>query len=462
LLFCLAAYNFFYKLGLAPVGDWDEARYGVNAYEMLQSHDFGICTYNHEADYPNLKPPLGPWCIILGYRLFGFNALGLRFYSALSCLAVVGLLLAVLPKALGKIPALLAGFVLVLTPPFVYVHAGRTGDLCSLFCLFYVLFLVCVFKIDEKRKEPFFSLAGLCFALGFLVYSYHSAQMLIVLAAYLFFTGLYLEIPAKKYTGFFLCALLPVAGWAVWRGSYPDGMKFLKITFIYDVVTRSTQQIEGHIDHMDYYLVNLGKWDPYWCIYFVLALFLLLSVVGFKLDFKNKPLTLMAMGTLTPLVLFTLARTRLVWYINPLYPPLAALTGWLTFRIMKDPKFQQAGKNILILFLAIALVRSERELWKVINKPDPSLSQQLMGELATMNVPPHTPIFMKDLGQGDFFVAEVVCGMNPESYGKLEECLNANGFLMLEKDSKNENETFIRDHHLNVFLQNEKWMLVKL
>ena len=137
LVFCLAAYNFFYHLGAGPVYDWDEARNGVNTYEMLQNHDFCAGTFNHQLDHWNLKPPLGDWCILLGYRLFGFSIMGLRFYSAFSCLLMVIILLAVLPGIFGKIPTLLAGFVLTMTPLFIYAHGARTGDFCSLFCLFY-------------------------------------------------------------------------------------------------------------------------------------------------------------------------------------------------------------------------------------------------------------------------------------------------------------------------------------
>lgn len=74
----------FTNLGETGISDCDEARHGINAYEMMQSGDYVVTTYRGEPDYWNLKPPLTDYCIMLGYRLFGYNALGLRFYSALS------------------------------------------------------------------------------------------------------------------------------------------------------------------------------------------------------------------------------------------------------------------------------------------------------------------------------------------------------------------------------------------
>jgi len=209
LLLCLAAYNFFYHVGAGPVYDWDEARNGINAYEMLQNHNFCAATYNHQLDHWNLKPLLGDWYILLGYRLFGFSILGLRFYSAFSCLVVVGLLVWLLPKVMGRAPALLSGLVLTLTPLFIYAHGARTGDFCSMFCLFDFLFLVCLYKAGDRDGGVFLPLAGLCFALGFLVYSYHAVQMLAILVAYLSLTGLYREISLGRYAGFFYALFYP-------------------------------------------------------------------------------------------------------------------------------------------------------------------------------------------------------------------------------------------------------------
>lgn len=67
------------------------------------------------------------------------------------------------------------------------------------------------------------------------------------------------------------------------------------------------------------------------------------------------------------------------------------------------------------------------------------------------------------MDSGTFFVAEVVCGLNPITVENLTECLNKPGFLMLEKDKKNtESEDFVAAHQLAVILQNEEWMIVKL
>ncbi len=57
----IGAFNVFFKLGTERINAWDEARYGVSAYEMLTHKTLIHNTYLDKPDYWNLKPPLGLW-----------------------------------------------------------------------------------------------------------------------------------------------------------------------------------------------------------------------------------------------------------------------------------------------------------------------------------------------------------------------------------------------------------------
>ncbi|MED1487887.1 ArnT family glycosyltransferase [Bacillus smithii] len=96
ILLSVACYNIFFNLGKFPIYSWDEARHGVNAYEMLRQGNFIVNTYRYKMDYWNLKPPLSYWAIMLGYKTAGFNALGLRLISgicAMLTIIIVGIFL---------------------------------------------------------------------------------------------------------------------------------------------------------------------------------------------------------------------------------------------------------------------------------------------------------------------------------------------------------------------------------
>ena len=78
----------FHNLGNNAIADWDEARHGINAYEMLRSNNWIISTYQYEPDLWNLKPPFSYYLIALSYQLFGFSAFSLRIYSVISLILV--------------------------------------------------------------------------------------------------------------------------------------------------------------------------------------------------------------------------------------------------------------------------------------------------------------------------------------------------------------------------------------
>ena len=52
------AFYCFRCLGVQYVDSWDEARHGVNAYEMIQNGDYIRHTYNYQVDDWNLKPSI--------------------------------------------------------------------------------------------------------------------------------------------------------------------------------------------------------------------------------------------------------------------------------------------------------------------------------------------------------------------------------------------------------------------
>jgi len=83
LLIGLIAFLSFYKLDVKYVDPWDEARHGVNAYEMANGGSLIQSTYMRQADYYNLKPPLSMYGIMLGMAIFGNTVFALRFYAAL-------------------------------------------------------------------------------------------------------------------------------------------------------------------------------------------------------------------------------------------------------------------------------------------------------------------------------------------------------------------------------------------
>ena len=101
LMFLIVFFSF-WRLDAAYVNSWDEARHGVNAYEMMQNGNYIVNTYGYETDYWNYKPPFSFYGVMAGYKLFGYSVFGMRFYSAF-CYCLMSVLVGLFVKKYGKI-----------------------------------------------------------------------------------------------------------------------------------------------------------------------------------------------------------------------------------------------------------------------------------------------------------------------------------------------------------------------
>lgn len=151
-LFGTLTYLLFHNLDKGELQDWDEARHGVNAYEMQKEGNYVVTTYNYQVDYWNLKPPISEYFIILGYKLFGFNLLGLRFFSAFAMLVCAGICSVFAYRKIGKMGALwiMVGF--IITSPLLLYHCARSGDADSLFILFSTISIIGLLVNKENMR----------------------------------------------------------------------------------------------------------------------------------------------------------------------------------------------------------------------------------------------------------------------------------------------------------------------
>ena len=86
---CLAGWTLFNALGNASLADWDEATYAQLAHEMVQTGDWITPHWNGVPLHD--KPPLVLWCMALGMRLGITSEVAARLPSAFAGLAVLGL-----------------------------------------------------------------------------------------------------------------------------------------------------------------------------------------------------------------------------------------------------------------------------------------------------------------------------------------------------------------------------------
>ncbi|MBK1813933.1 hypothetical protein JHL18_25325 [Clostridium sp. YIM B02505] len=144
-----------------------------------------------------------------------------------------------------------------------------------------------------------------------------------VVGLYLIVTKLIVKFNWKQWLIFIGCSFLPILLWALIRIRY-DGFKFIHDMISYDLLSRTNSPIEGHSGPWYVYIMNLivnYRW--YIGVSIVLLLILIISRninYAFKDNF-NECIGLVIWVMLL-LILFSIAKTKLSWYIFRIYPPL--------------------------------------------------------------------------------------------------------------------------------------------
>lgn len=327
-LACLTLAFFCFRcLDVQYVDSWDEARHGVNAYEMIQNGDYIRHTYNYQTDDWNLKPSVSYWGIILGFRLFGYSVMGLRFVSALAYL-MAGIACALAAKRYSKEASILVlGFFCANERP-LSAHLARAGDADSLFFLFFTLAILAMLRIRENHKRLYF--CGLMFSLAFLTKSWHAGMIAVVGGLYLLGAGELFRLKAKEWGFFLLSVFAPLLLWFGWRFT-KDGFFFLEQMIEVDLLARTgSSNFEGHeYPFSFYYDMVFGD------AAFIYRWLILICIVGIaagliwmwkKRTWKKEALQ-DAFGILlwffVPFLGFSLIRTKLIWYCYPCTAPLA-------------------------------------------------------------------------------------------------------------------------------------------
>ncbi len=145
ILSAITGFLCFRCLGIGAIDSWDEARHGISAYEMIQSGNYLVNTFAGEADYWNVKPPLSFLTVAAGFFLFGYTAVGLRFFSALSYLLTT-VCTGVFARRYGKLASLLSmAFLTANYFPFK-AHLARAGDADSLYLMLFTSAMLAMLK----------------------------------------------------------------------------------------------------------------------------------------------------------------------------------------------------------------------------------------------------------------------------------------------------------------------------
>ena len=341
----LAIFHTFFNIHKQEITQWDEARHIVSALEMLTNQQWLVTTYMGHPDYWNVKPPLAVWLIALSYQLISPPLLALRLPALIATLITTYLVFLYAKRWAGFYAGLLAsGFWLTAWPLFTS-HAARTADPDMVFILF--ISAAC-YLLTRQAKRDFFW-AYLLLGMAFLAKSFHVAPY--GLAAFLYCSYLCYkrQLTLKQLLALPCVFLLPIAPWAVGR-YIADGGHFFEVMLFYDVIKRSHHTIAGAADESPLL---------YWRVLFFSGMSVALAIAGlgllltraksFSSHQLNAPFLLAGLWIIVPFITYSIAATKLDWYIYGVFSPLAVICAVIiqqTWQIL--PRLGQLLVSILL------------------------------------------------------------------------------------------------------------------
>ncbi len=295
-------------LGDLPLRDWDE---GIRALVAREIYRTGNWLYPTLQGSPYLlKPPLMDWLIALSYSVGGVQEFTTRLPGALFTACGVPLLYLVAREIFSqRLPAVFAACVYLTLLPVV--RHGRLAMLDGIAVSFFLLLLLCLLKCRQNQRWA----VGVGVCLGLI--SFTKGLLVVPLGA---IAGVFLlanrQVALLGNPYFWIGIVLgnvPVLAWyaAQWQHY---GAIFLKVHFQAQSLERISQSVEGHGGSPWYYLLELLKYAWPWLLFWP---------GGLYLAWQKRHTSwgaLVLIGTIGYLGTISLMRTKLPWYIMPLYP----------------------------------------------------------------------------------------------------------------------------------------------
>jgi len=361
----------FIKLGGESVNDWDEARNGVNAFEMLQNHDFINLYYNQEPDTWNNKPPLLIWLIALSYKIFGFNEFALRFPSAVATIIFFIFFFKLICLYEEPLFAVLACIILFSTKSIIGAHVGRTGDFDALLICFLIIAAYYFLLYADSFKPVNIYLSSVFLGLGFLTKGTASLLLLPGFLIYLIINKKFRSTVTGIHTLFSaLLYLVFVAGWIFcvyhFGKTYnPESSEFhhrnaIETLFIHDTFYRLTSHSpDPGYDHNWFYFFRVidAKLNVWSYLFFLTMIVLTMKFFRMQpgqfsnlLSIENKLFSFSLIQSFTVGLILTLSVNKLPWYLAPALPFIAIIIAYGAKYFFYSVRFFNVILYVLILF----------------------------------------------------------------------------------------------------------------
>jgi len=308
----------FWQLGSTHLIPWDEAIYAKIAKNMVVTNEYIFQTWKqHQPWYE--KPPLYMWMSAGFMQILGFAELAPRLPSAIFGFGLVILTYLFAKKLFGTTAAFFASLSLVTTTQFLYY--SRTGMVDVTTAFFVTAALIVYYKTTEKNSAWLWLLTGLLIGLGSMVKGVIGLLPLpIILLSDVF---IYRRFSFKNYLLLMVSTSAIILPWHIMMYQ-KYGFAFIKDYIGYHVLDRAIENIEDKGRPIWWYFIVIKVSMRIWFITLLGAFPLALK----KVWNKDKNFSFLTLWAIFIFVFFSVAKSKLVWYIIPFYPVAAVLNGY--------------------------------------------------------------------------------------------------------------------------------------
>lgn len=319
LVFAFAAFVLFYNLGGRYIEDWDEGIYSRTSQRALESHDYLVMKYDDYILWD--KTPFPLWPMMLSFKLLGVSDVSARLSSVLFGLGILIQIFVIARRFYGLGTALLAVFVAVTTTQFVFHHGLKTANIDSI-TLFFLLGAVSSWVLCERERTRLaFTAASL--ACAFLCKGPLIGIPVVAIVLSAFPQGKRPSVTPKNLALSVFIFVAIIAPWYLYMYAR-FGDDFIDRHVVRIFLLWFAKGVDTHV-HDDLYLIKNVLLSPYFFPWFGVAI---ISVVYFLRLFSEErrqiDLILISWVLITLLVVNG-SRTKLYWYVLPLYPALAIM-----------------------------------------------------------------------------------------------------------------------------------------
>jgi len=321
----LAAFVMLFRLWAGSLSSWDEAYYAHISRGLSNAVDWKGFIWGEAAFLD--KPLLYMWATALFYKLLGVSEFTTRLFSALCGIGTVVMIYVFSSRVFSRRAGIIAALMLMSTYHFVWF--SKMGTLDVSFTLF---LLLSIYFFHKAGTEPVNMLwSALWFTLAFLTKGVGAFLMPMIAGVYILARRRW-DMIANRYTVLGALLFLAVGGGWYYARYLMHGGEVLRDGFFHHLVRRTTGTLDGHQGGpLSYVNAVLYKGKPWGAIGLAALPFFFYRTVKQKWEEGY----LLLSWVCVTFLLFTAVKTKLHWYIMPVYPALIMIGAWGADRLLR-------------------------------------------------------------------------------------------------------------------------------